>query len=309
MNELLVFLPALFSGMVRISIPIAFGALASTICEKGGIVNIGLEGMMLIGSFGGVLGSYLSGSAWVGLLFAIAFGMSFALPHAVLTIRFHTGHIISGLGINLLASGLTTLWLVAIWGNAGKSDMVRSFTPVVIPRIKDIPVLGPMLSGYSPFLYMLLICCAFLWVLLNKTVLGLRINVVGEFPLAADSVGIKVPQIQYFCVLLCGALAGMGGAYLSIGDIGLFSRDMVAGRGYIAMAVTIFAGWNPIAALGGCLLFGLAQGIQFRLQNVAPSQLIQMLPYILTILVLVLVKNRPKGPAFSGKHFTREGEH
>jgi simple sugar transport system permease protein len=309
MNEFLVFFPALFSGMVRIAIPIAFGALACTICEKGGIINIGLEGMMLAGSFGGVLGSYLTGNAWIGLLFAVAFGMLFAALHALLTIRFHTGHIISGLGINLLASGLTTLWLVAIWGNAGKSDAVKSFGPVEIPVIKDIPVLGAILSGYPPFLYLLLLCCALLWILLNKTVLGLRIRVAGEFPLAADSVGIKVNRIRYFCVLLCGALAGMGGAYLSIGDIGLFARDLVAGRGYIAMAVTIFSGWNPIGALGGCLLFGLAQGIQFRLQNIAPSQLIQMLPYILTILVLVLVKNRPKGPAFSGRHFNREEIH
>ena len=107
--------------------------------------------------------------------------------------------------------------------------------------------------------------------------------------------------------MICGALAGLGGAYLSIGDIGLFSRDMVAGRGYIAMAVTIFGGWSPVGVFGGCLLFGLAQGLQFRLQHVAPSQLIQMLPYVLTILVLVLVKNRPSGPAFSGKHFDREG--
>jgi simple sugar transport system permease protein len=307
MNELLVFLPALFSGMVRIAIPITFGALACTICEKGGIINIGLEGMMLAGSFGGVLGSHLSGSAWIGVLFAIGFGLIFALLHAVLTIRFHTGHIISGLGVNLLSSGLTTLWLVAIWGNAGKSAAVPSLGTVTLPFVRGIPALGAFISGYSPLLYIMLLCCVLLWILLNKTVLGLRIRVVGEYPQAADSVGIKVQRIQYLCVLICGALAGLGGAYLSIGDIGLFSRDMVAGRGYIAMAITIFGGWSPVGVFGGCLLFGLAQGLQFRLQHIAPSQLIQMLPYVLTILVLVLVKNRPSGPAFSGKHFDREG--
>ncbi|MDR2479662.1 MAG: ABC transporter permease [Treponema sp.] len=307
MNELLIFLPALFSGMVRIAIPITYGALACTICEKGGIINIGLEGMMLAGSFGGVLGSWLTGSAWIGVLFAMGFGLLFALLHAVLTIRFHTGHIISGLGVNLLASGLTTLWLVAIWKNAGKSDAVPSLGTVTIPLISKIPVLGRFLSGYSPLLYIMLLCCVLLWIILNKTVLGLRIRVVGEYPQAADSVGIKVQHIQYICVLICGALAGLGGAYLSIGDIGLFSRDMVAGRGYIAMAVTIFGGWTPFGVFGGCLLFGLAQGLQFRLQNIAPSQLIQMLPYVLTILVLILVKNRPSGPAFSGRHFDREG--
>jgi simple sugar transport system permease protein len=299
---------AVFSGMVRIAIPIAYGSLASTICEKSGIVNIGVEGMMLAGSFGGVFGSWLSGNAWVGVLFSILFGLLFALLHGVLTIHFHTGHIISGLGINLLASGLTTLWLAAIWGNTGKSDAVASLGTVNIPLIKDIPVLGRMISGYSPFLYLLLAICLLMWILFNRTVFGLRVRVTGENPHAADSVGIKVRLVQFVCVLACGAIAGMGGAYLSIGDIGLFARDMVAGRGYIAMAVTIFGGWSPAGALGGSLLFGLAQGIQFRMQDIVPPQIVQMLPYVLTLLVLLLVKNRARGPAFGGKHFDRDAE-
>jgi simple sugar transport system permease protein len=308
MTDFLPIFLALFSGMVRIAIPIAYGALGNTICERGGIINIGVEGMMLAGSFGGVLGSYLSGSAWVGVLFSMFFGMFFALLHGLFTIRFHTGHIISGLGINLLASGLTTLWLAKIWGNSGKSDAVASLGTVTIPLIKDLPILGSMISGYSPLLYLLLLLSFLVGLLLNKTVLGLRIRVVGENPYVADSVGVKVTSIQYFCVLSCGAVAGIGGAYLSIGDIGLFARDMVAGRGYIAMAVTIFGGWTPLGVLSGSLLFGLAQGLQFRLQDVAPSQLIQMLPYVLTILVLLMVKNRKKGPAFSGRHFDRTAE-
>jgi simple sugar transport system permease protein len=154
----------------------------------------------------------------------------------------------------------------------------------------------------------MLFCAAGFWILLNKTVFGLRMRVVGEFPLAADSVGIRVDRLQYAAVLLNGVLAGLGGAYLSIGDIGLFARDMVAGRGYIAMAITIFGGWNPVGILGGSLIFGAAQSVQFRLQNLVPPQLIQMLPYILTLVVLILVKNRIAGPAHSGKPFTRESE-
>ncbi|MBC8569687.1 ABC transporter permease [Oscillospiraceae bacterium NSJ-54] len=299
-------LGTLLSGAIRIAIPICFGALACTICERGGIVNIGVEGMMLAGSFGGVLGSYLTGSAWVGLLFAILAGVLFAAIHAVLTIKYKTGHIISGLGINLLASGLTTVLLVSLWDNRGKSDAVASLGTINIPVLKDIPVLGDILSGHSPLFYILIVIGVVMWIVLYKTVFGLRVRVVGENPQTADSVGINVTAIQYICVLACGAIAGLGGAYLSIGDIGLFSRDMVAGRGYIAMAVTIFGGWNPIGAFGGSLLFGVAQSIQFRLQEVAPVQIIQMLPYILTILVLILVKNRPKGPAAAGKSFDRE---
>ncbi len=295
-----------FSGGVRVAIPIAFGALACTICEKGGIVNIGVEGMMLAGSFGGVFGAYLTNNAWMGLFFAMVFGMLFALLHAVLTIHFKAEHIISGLGINLLASGLTLLWLSAVWGNIGKSDAVASLGTVNIPLLKEIPVLGKVLSGYSPLLYILILCGILMWVVLNKAVVGLRVRVVGEFPLAADSVGINVAAVQYGCVLVCGALAGLGGAYLSIGDIGLFSRNMVAGRGYIAMAVMILGGWSPIGALGGSLLFGIAQATQFRLQAIAPPQLIQMLPYVLTIVVLLFAKNRRRGPACAGKVFHRE---
>nr|WP_122011826.1 ABC transporter permease [Maliibacterium massiliense] len=297
---------ALIAGALRIMIPIAFGALGCTVSERAGIVNIGLEGMMLMGAFGGVVGSFVTGSAWIGLIIAMIFGMLMAALHAVLTIRFKTGHIISGLGINLLASGLTIVLMQAIWGNQGKSPEVASLGYMKVPGFDNVPILKDIFGSISPMFLLLLAIIVLVWFVMYKTVPGLRLRSIGENPYAADSVGINVKCTQFIAVLISGALAALGGAYLSIGDIGLFSRDMVAGRGYIAMAVTIFGGWNPLGALGGSLIFGLAQSVQIRLQAFNfPVQIVQMLPYVLTILILMLIR-RSRGPAASGKSFDRE---
>lgn len=300
------FILSLLSSCLRIAIPIAFAALGATFCERAGIVNIGLEGMMLVGAFAGVWGASLSGSPYIGLLFAMLAGALFGLIHAVLTIQFKTDHIISGLGINMLALGLTTVLLQVVWGNRGKSDEVQGLGTISIPGLRDIPILGDLIGTTSIMFYILLVCIVIGWIVLYKTVFGLRIRVIGENPQVADTLGVNVYRTQYICVILCGVLAGMGGAYLSIGEINLFGQDMVAGRGYIALAATIFGGWNPIGVYGASLVFGLAQSLQIRLQIFEiPVQFVQMLPYIVTILVLILFRKRSKGPAAVGKHFKR----
>lgn len=300
------FMISLLTSCLRISIPIAFAALGAIFCERAGIVNIGLEGMMLVGAFAGVWGSDLTGNAYVGLLFAMVAGGIFGLIHAVLTIQYKTDHIISGLGINLLSLGLTTVLLELIWGNRGKSSEVTGLGNVSIPILRDIPVVGDILGHLSILFYVLIILIVVSWLALYKSVFGLRIRVIGDNPMVADTLGVNVYKLQYFCVILCGVLAGIGGAYLSIGDINMFGRDMVAGRGYIALAATIFGGWNPIGVYGGSLLFGLAQSLQIRLQIFEiPVQFVQMLPYVLTILVLIIFRKSSRGPAAVGKHFRR----
>jgi general nucleoside transport system permease protein len=300
------YLISLLASCLRISIPIAFASLGAIFCERAGIVNIGLEGMMLVGAFAGVWGSDLTGSPYVGLVFAILAGGLFGLVHAVLTVRFKTDHIISGLGINLLASGLTLVLLMAIWGNRGKSADVAGFDNWSIPVLKNIPVVGNIIGNMTPFFYLLIVLIVASWIVLYKTVFGLRIRVIGENPQVADTLGVDVYRMQFFCVILCGMLAGIGGAYLSIGDVHFFNRDMVSGRGYIALAATIFGGWNPIGAFGGSLLFGLAQSLQIRLQIFdVPVQFIEMLPYVLTLVVLVIFRKRNRAPASVGKHFRR----
>ena len=181
---------------------------------------------------------------------------------------------------------------------------------ITIPGINQIPVLKDIIGQVSPMLILLVISIVGVWFLLYRTVFGLRARVIGENPEAAGSMGINVYRTQYICVILCGILAAMGGAYMSIGDIHLFSRDMVAGRGFIAMAVVIFGGWHPVGAYLGSLLFGLAQSMQYRLQSGSiPPQLVQMLPYVMTLVVLVFARgSKHRAPAAEGRHYYAKGE-
>ncbi len=299
-------LGTLFSGGMRIMIPIGFAALGCTVSERVGIVNIGAEGMMLAGAFGGAVGSYVFGNAWMGLLCAILLGVLMASIHGLLTIKFKTGQIISGLGINMLAEGATAVLMQSIWGNRGKSPEVAALPNIRIDAVGDSSFFAPLLKSISPLLILLIVLTAVIWFWMYQTVPGLRARSIGENPKAADSAGIKVYRMQFCCVLLSGALAALGGAYLSIGDVAMFSRDMAAGRGFIALAVTILGGWTPWGAIGGSVLFGMAQSVQFRLQAYDfPVQIIQMLPYVLSILILFLVR-RSRCPAYSGKNYDRQ---
>ncbi len=299
----------LLSGMVRVAIPISFAALAGMLSERVGIVNMGLEGIMLIGSFFGVVGSYLSGSAWIGLLFAIAAGAVAGLVLAVLTVGFKCEHVLAGLGINMFASGITVVLLQAIWSSKGKSEMVAGLGKWKLPVISQIPIIKDIIGNISPLFYLLVLCVLFLWMLLYRTPTGLRILVIGENPELAGTMGVNVYLVQYLFVIISGMLAAVGGAYLSIGDIDMFSKDMVSGRGYIALAMVILGNWKPTwVALAG-LVYGFAESMQFRLQAVSiPPQLVQMLPYLFTILVLLFARRKSMAPAASGKHYYQKGE-
>ena len=299
----------LLSGMVRVAIPISFAALAGMLSERVGIVNMGLEGIMLIGSFFGVVGSYLSGKAWIGLLFAIASGAVMGLVLAVLTVGFKCEHVLAGLGINMFASGITVVLLQAIWDSKGKSAMVAGLGKWKLPVISQIPIVKSIIGNISPLFYLLVVCVILLWVLLYRTPLGLRIRVIGENPELAGTMGVNVYLVQYVFVIISGMLAAVGGAYLSIGDIDMFSKDMVSGRGYIALGMVILGNWKPTwVALAG-LVYGFAESMQFRLQAVSiPPQLVQMLPYVFTILVLLFARRKSMAPAASGKPYYQKGE-
>ena len=299
----------LLSGMVRVAIPISFAALAGMLSERVGIVNMGLEGIMLIGSFFGVVGSYLSGNAWIGLLFAIASGAVMGLVLAVLTVGFKCEHVLAGLGINMFASGITVVLLQAIWDSKGKSAMVAGLGKWKLPVISQIPIVKSIIGNISPLFYLLVVCVILLWVLLYRTPLGLRIRVIGENPELAGTMGVNVYLVQYVFVIISDMLAAVGGAYLSIGDIDMFSKDMVSGRGYIALGMVILGNWKPTwVALAG-LVYGFAESMQFRLQAVSiPPQLVQMLPYVFTILVLLFARRKSMAPAASGKHYYQKGE-
>ncbi len=306
------FIISLLAGMVRIAIPIGFAALAGVLSERAGVINMGLEGMMLLGSFFSVVGSYASGNAWVGLLTGMLAGLVLGLMHATLTIGFKCEHLLSGVGINILADGLSIVLLQIIWNTKGKSSIVAGLGKISLPVIDRIPVIKDIFGTISPLFVLLLALAILFQFVIYHTRFGLRVRVIGDNPEMAGSMGINVYRTQFICVSLSGILAATGGAYLSIGDINMFSKDMVAGRGYIALAMVILGGWNPIGAAAAGLVYGFAQSLQIRLQGLEsvaiPAQLVQMIPYIITILVLFVARRKGSAPAAEGVHYYRKGE-
>ena len=300
---------SLLAGAIRVTIPISFAALAGMVSERAGVINMGLEGMMLIGTFFGVLGSYLTGSAWIGLLFAIASGMGLGLLMAVFAVGFKCEHILVGVAVNMLASGLTIVLLQSVFDSKGKSSPVAGLGVVKVPVLNQIPVVKQLIGNISPLFYILAACAIAVWFVIYKTRVGLHIRVIGDNPFMAGSMGIKVYRLQYISMAVSGALAAMGGAYLSIGDINMFSKEMVAGRGYIALSMVILGGWHPIGVTVCGLVYGIAQSLQFRLQSVSiPPQFVQMLPYVVTIGVLMVARKKGRAPAMEGVHYYAKGE-
>ena len=296
----------LLTATLRISPPIVLASIGGAYSERSGIINIGLEGMILMGAFAGVVTTHYVGNPWVGVLAAVVAGGALGLLHAVLCIQFKANQVVSGVGVNILSLGLTTLLLQVIWGNRGASDSVTGLKPLHLPVIGDIPVVGDIIGNQNPLVYIMLVIVVVAWLVMFRTPLGLRIRAVGEHPEAADTVGIHVHKIQYMCVTVSGMLSGLGGAYLSLGWLNLFSQNMSAGRGFIALAANIFGKWNPAGTFGASLLFSFTDALQMKLQGVGiPIQFIQMIPYILTILVLASAVKRSVAPAAIGKHYEK----
>ncbi len=286
---------------LRFAIPLTLAAIGATLCERSGVINLGVEGMMLIGAFGGVLGTYISGSPWFGVLFAILTGALMGLVHAVLSIRYKTNQTVSGVGINILAQGLTVVLARVVWKTDGITGSVEQLPNMSIPLLKDIPVLGALFKDQSPFLYLMLLIVFSTWFFMYKTKGGLRLRAIGDHPQAASTAGINVKKYRYIAVTVCGMLCGMAGAYLSIVQNNLFVNNMVAGRGFMALAANIFGGWNPLGSFLASLLFAFAQAIRINLSLPIPDQFVQMVPYVLTLLVLVGVGRKAKGPEALGE--------
>lgn len=288
-------LKAIFSAdfiysVFRLTTPILFAALAAVITDRAGVMNIGLEGIMLCSALAGVVGSAYTHSAFLGLLCAIIIGSMIGLLMSYCALNLKTDIILTGIAINLFASGGTVFVLYSICQDKGMSTSLASLTmPIIhIPIIKDIPFLS-ILSGHNLMTYLAFLLVAAVSILLYKTPLGLRIRVVGENPSAAESVGIKVRRIQYIALILSGAFAAMGGAYMSMGYMDKFARDMTAGRGFIALAAEALGRGTPVGALAASFIFGIADALANNLQVLSvPVQFIQMIPYAITILGLVI---------------------
>jgi len=289
----------LFAAAIRMATPIAYAALGGIFAERVGVMNIGLEGTMLTSAWAGVTATYYTGNPWLGVIVAVLAGGLIGLFHAVLTVKFVGDQIVSGTGINIFAMGFTAYMSQIIWGSRGASEGVTGLGSVSIPIIKDIPVIGGIIGTHSPLVYIMLLAVVLSYVVLFRTPLGLRIRAVGEHPTAAETAGIDVIRIKYLCIILSGMLAGLGGAFLSLGHLNLFTRRMTGGRGFIAMAAMIFGKWMPFGAFGASLLFGFADALQMRLQSLGllPPQIILTIPYVLTVAVLAGVVGRATPPS------------
>lgn len=279
------------SSVLRLSTPILFAGLAALITDKAGVINIGLEGIMLSAALAGVVGSAFGGNAFVGLLLALVVGVAIGLLMAYFAIGLKTDIVLTGIALNLMASGGTVFLLYVITKDKGMSTSLKSFTmPIIqLPLIKSIPVLGDILSGHNLLTYLAFLFTVLVWILLYRTPLGLRIRVVGENISAAESVGIPVKKVQFTALAISGVLASMGGAYMSMGYMDKFARDMTAGRGFIALAAEALGRATPLGTLIASLFFGMVDALSSNLQILnVPVQFVQMLPYVCTIVGLVI---------------------
>lgn len=305
---------------VRLAIPLLLACLAGLYSERSGIFDIGLEGKMLAAAmFSGAVAA-VTGSVWLGLLAGIAASMVLSLIHGLASITFRGNQLISGVAINFLAAGLTVVIAQSWFQQGGRTPSLiggARFTPVELPFASvEIPFLGPLygelISGHTILVYVALALVPATWWLLYRTRFGLRLRAVGENPASVDTAGVSVVRLRYTAVVICGVLCGVAGAYLATALQAGFVKDMTAGRGYIALAALIFAKWRPWYALSSTLLFGFLQAIALRYQNielggiVLPVQLMDALPYILTVVILAGFVGKATPPRAGGEPYVKE---
>ncbi len=299
------------ASTLRFATPLAFAAIGGIMSERAGVVNIGLEGMMLTGAFFGIWGSVWSGSWLVGVLMAMLFGGLLALIHAVFSIHLRADQIVSGFAVNFLALGLTGYLFSSIYPGGIQDDVAR-VPNVSLDFLDSIPAAGDFLQGVfgrlNLLVWVMFLTVILAYVVLFKTPIGLRLRAVGEHPKAADTVGISVYGVRYAAVVSSGMLAALGGAFLSIGFVGSFAENMTSGRGFIALAAVIFGKWRPGWAFAATLLFGFGFALAIPLQREAgiSENLISTLPYVLTLLALIGLVGRSVPPAAVGRPYVKQ---
>jgi len=298
----------LMNGTLRRALPLALGALAGVLCERSGVINIGIEGMLLTAAFTGALTASASESIWVGMASGIAVGALLGALLAVLSIKYHVDQIIGGTVINILALGLTSYLTARVLVEYPDLNQPGSFRDVGIPLLEDLPFVGPLLFDNTIYVYLMFGLVFGLTWALRSTRWGLRLRAVGEHPKAADTVGIDVLRTRYRAVILGGAVAGLAGTWFTLDSVSSFDENMTAGSGFIALAALIFGRWHPAGALGAALVFGFTQELQNRLATLdtpIPSELLLALPYVVTIVVVAGLVGRSRPPAADGQVYER----
>jgi general nucleoside transport system permease protein len=299
---------ALIAAMLRFATPLVFAAMGGMLCERSGVINIGLEGMMLMGAFFGIFVADLSGSWFIGALAGMAAGGVLAIVHAVFSIALRADQVVSGFAVNFLSFGITGYIFVAHYGDQGTPGDVPRVPELTLPGIEDLDFFGTAIGSASLLTWVALLLVPLLALYMFRTASGLRLRSVGEKPRAADSVGVPVLRTRYLAVIASGLLAGLGGVYLSVGLVGSFNEGMTDGRGYIALAAVIFGSWRPYGALAAALLFGFSSAVAQRLPAFSESLavLFQALPYVLVLIVVAGLIGRSRPPAAIGVPYVKE---
>jgi simple sugar transport system permease protein len=302
-------LTGIMQSTLQRAVPITFGALSGILCERAGVVNIAIEGMLLTGAFVAAVVASAFGNNWIGLAAAVFTGALLAAVLAVLAIRYAVDQVIAGTVINIFALGLTSFLSARVLQSTPELNDPERFRAIEIPGVGDLPVLGPVLFNNNFFVYAVFALVVILHFALFHTRWGLRVRAVGEHPKAADTVGINVLGTRYRNVIMGGMMAGLGGAYFTLGSTGSFDREMTAGRGFIGLAAMIFGGWTPVGAFLASLVFGFADSLQNRLSILRvpiPSEFMLAVPYIVTIFVVAGLVGRVRAPAADGRPYRKE---
>ena len=299
--------PQFYKIALTASTPLIFASLGGVFSEITGVTNIALEGIMLLGAFTSIVFTYYTGSAWFGVLMAVLVGIGFSWLHAWASIKWLGNQIVVGTALILIAQGITGFLMKPIFGRPGQTDFVGRINDISIPGLKDVPFLGKAIGEINPLVIIAFASVFIAWFIIYKTTLGLRMRSVGENPEAADTLGINVYKIRYFGVLMSGALASLGGAFLSVGETGNFKELMSGGRGFIALAAMILGNWNPIGAMLASLLFGASEAYANLLQSsklievpASVKPLFNMVPFIVTLVVISGFIGKTRAPAADG---------
>jgi ABC-type uncharacterized transport system permease subunit len=320
--DLLNSLVSIINSTIMYSTPLILAALGGAFSERSGVVNIGLEGLMIIGAFTAAISTIFIGestgiaflgpiSPWMGLFLAAIVGVIFSLPHAVASITFKADQVVSGVALNFLAGGFAIFMLKKLFDGAAQTTTIQNkIDKVGIPFLENIPVIGKAIFVTYPTSYLAFVIVAITYFVFYKTPFGLRLRAVGEHPKAADTMGIRVVKMRYIGVMISGGLAAMGGALLPLTITPSFTHSTIAGQGFIALAALIFGKWHPVGAMGAALFFGAAQSIAISgqvhgLAEYVPVDFLQMLPYILTILALAGLVGRAEAPKAIGKPYEK----
>jgi len=296
----------ILSSGIRLATPYLYASIGETFGQRSGVLNLGVEGQMLLGAFAAFYVARTTGNLWLGILAAMLVGALMGLAMAFITVNLHAQQGISGIGFYIFGLGMSDLLFQKLMGTV---ETVQGFPKIHIPGLSDIPGLGEIFFSQNLLVYGAYLLVPLAWFVLNKTNLGLKIRAVGENPDAADSLGVSVARIRYFTIILAGTLSGVAGASLSIALLNVFQQNMTSGIGFIAVALVYFGAWQPLGVLGGALLFSMVNSLQLWIQVLGipiPSEIAVMMPYVLTILVLVVTVSRVRAPSALTKPFERD---